>query len=943
MEYRTKRQALESKPPYGKILCNRNIKNYFYQESYASFMTLVKSQKLPMYYEFISDTFPVNFFLDIDIKKKHPLFDYEVELVEFIKKTVKNYTPPKTKSKTIILESHSDQKKSFHIINRVIDDSGEHYMFKNVSFLKSFLLTFKELHNFKGYNLIDEKVLDICVCREGLFRTLYSTKEGENRIFVKSKSSDDFEEVESFVCYTPENIPLKFIDVKIKKDCEQVVVDIVDTPRQDLGNNEKDVIRNYIRKHYHYKAKDIREIVIEKKKTCIVVALCDRYCARIEKEHKSNYQYIVINANGSRQKCHDPECEMYKGNFEISSEYFSQELRNIMLLHLNISTDEIQLIQNATKECSDYIIENFDIKPKNIEFDRETMLFRGDASTNSIIRLQGKCINCQVEHQISSDGYCIKCKICSTVYPKNQFIPFLPKFKNLDSFWQVINHGTIIINNYNSGEEAFNCDVNLDNSILKNKKVTLLVNQILDGHKITKISQLLRLQNECYVYDDEWYFFNNNVWKVDKDNLHLKKVIWDLANLFMKVQLYYASNTTTNLKLVNNIKCLINKLNKPGFKREIVEDCKLFFHEEFRSKLNTRKTLVPFTNGCYDLLQKEFRITRKEDYVSLTLNYPYEPNVNNPKVHLFLQQILPLKPVRDYILKKFSECLNGNIPNTKFLMLIGNGANGKSQLLNLMKLTMGDMGEKVEVTLLTRKRNNANETNTEKVKLMNKRFAFLSEPEDGEKMNISLLKELTGSEEIVARGLYTDPLSFIMEAKLFLACNELPDIKGEDPALWRRIRVINFPSRFVDIPNPLEENEYQIDMNLPSMMKEDPSWRQTFLNILLKYYYIDDIVEPPEIQINTAEYRDDNNEIDSWCKENIQFRESSYLELSILCGVYFENKSVTSTKMKGKFRKNVEQYILGTLKKQNLNLKHEIQNTSRNGKSCRGWENLSLV
>jgi hypothetical protein len=59
-----------------------------------------------------------------------------------------------------------------------------------------------------------------------------------------------------------------------------------------------------------------------------------------------------------------------------------------------------------------------------------------------------------------------------------------------------------------------------------------------------------------------------------------------------------------------------------------------------------------------------------------------------------------------------------------------------------MKAAMGELGEKVEVTLLTRKRNNANESNSEKIKLMNKRFAFLSEPEDGEKINIGLLKEL---------------------------------------------------------------------------------------------------------------------------------------------------------------------------------------------------------
>jgi len=252
----------------------------------------------------------------------------------------------------------------------------------------------------------------------------------------------------------------------------------------------------------------------------------------------------------------------------------------------------------------------------------------------------------------------------------------------------------------------------------------------------------------------------------------------------------------------------------------------------------------------------QFRPTRKEDYVNLTMGYNYDASVQSNVVWAFILSVLPNECVRNYVLKKMSECLNGDIPNTHFLMFIGDGANGKSQILNLMKLTMGDFGEKVEVTLLTRKRSNANEANTEKMKLINKRFAFLSEPEDGEKINVGLLKEATGSEELVARGLYQEPVSFVMETKLFLACNELPEIKGEDTALWRRIRVIDFPSRFVD--EPKEDNEYAIDRTLPSKMREDVTWRQSFMNILISYY--DRVVdEPEEVKVRTNEYRSDND------------------------------------------------------------------------------------
>jgi P4 family phage/plasmid primase-like protien len=283
-----------------------------------------------------------------------------------------------------------------------------------------------------------------------------------------------------------------------------------------------------------------------------------------------------------------------------------------------------------------------------------------------------------------------------------------------------------------------------------------------------------------------------------------------------------------------------------------------------------------------------------------------------------------------------SECLNGDIPNTHFLMFIGDsGANGKSQLLNLMKFAMGDFGEKVEVTLLTRKRNNANEANSEKIKLMYKRFAFLSEPEDGEKINIGLLKELTGSEEIVARGLYQEAVSFVLEAKLFLACNELPEIKGEDTALWRRIRVIDFPSRFVD--DPKEHGEYKIDRTLPSRMREDISWRQTFINILIDYYYRD-VKEPFEVQMKTNEYRQENNDFYNWLEENIIYKQGSILKLQDTIEIYIGKK--IGTRQLGKYRKEIEKYIK---EKYHIhNIEWEYKQFWLGDIKYKGWQNLEI-
>ncbi|KAJ3217786.1 hypothetical protein HK099_005354 [Clydaea vesicula] len=310
------------------------------------------------------------------------------------------------------------------------------------------------------------------------------------------------------------------------------------------------------------------------------------------------------------------------------------------------------------------------------------------------------------------------------------------------------------------------------------------------------------------------------------------------------------------------MRSLINKLNLPSFKKDIVEEAKLGYKEpNFKYKLNTKAYLVPFKNGVFNMYTREFRQTERDDYVNLTFNFDYDPSIKNEKVITFIKQILPNKRIREYVLSEFAKCLNGEIPNTKFLIFVGKGANGKSH------------------TLLTRKRNNPNETSTEKLKLLNKRFAFLSEPEEGEKFNV--------------------------------ACNEVPKVKNED-AVWRRLRVIDFTSKFKIDPDPNVQNEFILDPTIPFLMRKDVTWKQTFMNILLEYSNVD-IEEPPEVDASTANYRKNNDEFIKWCEENIEFYENGILKMKELCERRFPNGE--SLKKKGVFIKDFEEFLKKTFPK----------------------------
>jgi len=203
--------------------------------------------------------------------------------------------------------------------------------------------------------------------------------------------------------------------------------------------------------------------------------------------------------------------------------------------------------------------------------------------------------------------------------------------------------------------------------------------------------------------------------------------------------------------------------------------------------------------------------------------------------------------------------------NRRFLK--GNGdftvlknSNGKSKLIDLFEQSFGDYCCKFPVTLLTQKRAAAGSATSELARAKGKRFSVLQEPSEDEKLNVGLMKELSGGDKIQARALFKEPIEFKPQFKMVLTCNHLPNVPSDDGGTWRRIRLVEFTSKFTHNPNPENANEFPIDVDLSSKFID---WREHFMALLIEFYkkYCAQggIKEPEEVLACTREYQRNND------------------------------------------------------------------------------------
>ncbi len=409
------------------------------------------------------------------------------------------------------------------------------------------------------------------------------------------------------------------------------------------------------------------------------------------------------------------------------------------------------------------------------------------------------------------------------------------------------------------------------------------------------LKQMYKDRFVCVSYDKKgiWYQFKQNRWVLDRGLSLRSKISEDLYTLFEKkkeqlsreLEEYQDDDLRKAFiqKKVKGIGEISVKLKKTTDKDKILrEAAEIFYDCEFIKNVDSNKNLLCFNNGVIDFVNKIFREGYPEDYITKTTKINYIPDLENTDnaieyastikdIHEFMDKLFPIADLNKYMWEHLASCLIGTNKNQSFHVYHGSGSNGKSIIADLMSVTLGEYKGTVPITLVTEARGKIGGTSDEVLKLKGVRYAVMQEPTKNVKLNEGVMKELTGGDTILARGLYSESESFDPQFNLIVCTNNLFDIESNDDGTWRRIRKCDFLSKFIDEGETHTDDTPYIYLKDKSLKEKLPSLAPVFASMLVKIAFkTDGIVDICETVLNSSnKYRKGQDHITAFISEKV--------------------------------------------------------------------------
>lgn len=223
---------------------------------------------------------------------------------------------------------------------------------------------------------------------------------------------------------------------------------------------------------------------------------------------------------------------------------------------------------------------------------------------------------------------------------------------------------------------------------------------------------------------------------------------------------------------------------------------------------NSDKGLLNLRNGTLDLRTQTLRLHDKKDLITLLAPADYDPQAECPLWQAFLDRIFSGDAgLIAYVQEKLGSCLMGGNPEQLFFIFHGEGSNGKSTLLDVIRSVLGDYSANTPVETILEKPFPS--IPNDLARLAGKRLVTCTENDAGRRIAEGRIKELTGERSIMVRYMHSEFFEMDVDFKLFFSTNHRPLISDLGHGMWRRIDMIPF-----SVTIPEEEIDYRLGNKL---------------------------------------------------------------------------------------------------------------------------------
>lgn len=300
--------------------------------------------------------------------------------------------------------------------------------------------------------------------------------------------------------------------------------------------------------------------------------------------------------------------------------------------------------------------------------------------------------------------------------------------------------------------------------------------------------------------------------------------------------------------------------------------------------LDRDPNLLNAWNGTIDLTTGNLRPHDPADLITKLVKVNYVPGAHGPLWQGLLQRATLVDPTGETA--RFIELVLGYMlfagnPENKIFFLIGPGGTGKSQVVEIPMMVLGeDYAWAGKPSLLTKGKNDAH---TEEVAVLeHKHYLVVNETDGAMTTDEAALKTFTGSKRMPVRSLYGRQRMAQVRATIIIATNEAPRIEKFDDAIGRRLIIIASGPPL----GPMDKKDVHLadkilateaESVLASMVAGAVRWsklsQQNGSGAAGPSAAVFDTNLPAAVQIQTAGFAHDNDPVIEFVDEYLEFGE----------------------------------------------------------------------